>query len=303
MGLRFLAATVGIAAVVCQPTAAKDALVLEPSTPWTLEYEADSCALRRIFGEGDRLTLLEMRRFSPGNSLQTTIASKTAMTRRNFRFRLGDGGEWEDHENPLYAYFDDGLEGVIFRHSLFELPLDENATTEQRLQFHVENDVAAMEAEVAGLLDSLTISRAFRDDLVLETGSLKKPILSLNECIDELMTHWDIDAEAHKTLTRSAAPIDLDQAARMIGYPPKMAQRSLPGLVNIRLDIDETGRVTECHIQMPLSDPVFEESSCADIQHAFEFDPALDKDGQPLKSYYVTSIRFQIASEYRYGSF
>ena len=48
-----------------------------------------------------------------------------------------------------------------------------------------------------------------------------------------------------------------------------------------------------------LSDPAFEESSCADIQHAFEFEPALDKDGQPLKSYYVTSVRFQIG-ETRY---
>ena len=124
----------------------------------------------------------------------------------------------------------------------------------------------------------------------------------LNECIDELMTHWGIDIEAHKTLTRSAAPIDLEQAARMIDYPPKMVQRSLQGLVNIRLDIDETGRVTDCHIQMPLSDPVFEESSCADIQHAFEFEPALDKDGKPLKSYYITSVRFQMA-RYRYGSF
>ncbi len=299
MGFRCLIVAAGIAAVICQPAAANEPLALEPSSPWELTYEADSCALRRTFGEGDQQTQLEMRRFAPGINLQTTIASRARMTRRNFRLRFGDEGEWEDHENPLYAYFDDNFEGVIFRHTL----LSPRVGPDEPPSLPAGIDLATMEAEAAATLDSLSISRAFGDELVLETGPLKKPILLLNECIDELMTHWGIDVEAHKTLARSAAPIDLAQAARMIGYPPKMVQRSLPGLVNIRLDIDETGRVTECHIQMPLSDPEFEESSCADIQHAFEFDPALDKDGKPLKSYYVTSVRFEIAREYRYGSF
>ena len=62
----------------------------------------------------------------------------------------------------------------------------------------------------------------------------------------------------------------------------------------MRLDVDETGGITACHIQMPLSDPAFEESSCADIQHALDFDPALDKDGKPIASYWVTKVYFQI---------
>ena len=117
---------------------------------------------------------------------------------------------------------------------------------------------------------------------------------ALNDCIDELMTHWNIDVEAHKTLTRPALPVNLPEVGSMIDYPPMMIRQNLQGVVNIRLAIDEAGRITGCHIQMPLSDPVFEESSCADIQHALDFDPALDKDGQPIKSYYVTSVRFQM---------
>jgi hypothetical protein len=45
---------------------------------------------------------------------------------------------------------------------------------------------------------------------------------------------------------------------------------------------------------MPLSDPEFAEASCADIEHAFEFEPALDKDGKPVASYWLTTIRFQL---------
>jgi hypothetical protein len=108
------------------------------------------------------------------------------------------------------------------------------------------------------------------------------------------MTHWSIDIEAHKTLTRRPVPIDMAAAASMIDYPPKMLRQNMPGLVHIRLAIDERGRITGCHIQMPLSDPVFEETSCADIQHAFEFEPALDKDGKPIASYWLTSVRFTL---------
>jgi hypothetical protein len=120
-------------------------------------------------------------------------------------------------------------------------------------------------------------------------------IEALQSCIDDLKTRWRIDVEAHKTLSRPAVPVNLDEVPGMMSYPPKMLQLNMPGLVNVRLDINETGRITACHIQMPLSDPAFEESSCADIQHALDFDPALDKDGTPISSYWITRVHFSIA--------
>ena len=80
----------------------------------------------------------------------------------------------------------------------------------------------------------------------------------------------------------------------MIDYPPMMAREGVPGVVNIRLAVDESGLVTACHIQMPLADPAFERTSCTDIQHELDFDPALDKDGKPIASYWVTKVHFQI---------
>jgi hypothetical protein len=297
MKLRFLpVAVVAITFGVAEPAAART-LELAPASPWNLHYDADSCVLRRAFGEGEQQTQLEMRRFQPGISLQTTVVTKAARTtKRNYRYRFGDEAEWKEEEYPLYGHFADGFKGVIFLHSLLEIPLDEDSEPEEWIRFSIENDVLAMEAEAGAKLRSFTIARAFSDELILKTGPLKEPLLGLNQCIDELVTHWGIDVEAHKTRSRSAVPVNLKKAGRMIDYPPKMLRQSLPGLVNIRLDIDETGRVTQCHIQMPLSDPEFEETSCADIQHALDFDPALDKDSKPMKSYYVTAVRFQIGS-------
>ena len=66
--------------VAAVPADAQDAPGLAPSVPWTLDYDADSCALRRMFGEGEDRAYLEMRRFGPGLGLQTSLGSKKMIT-------------------------------------------------------------------------------------------------------------------------------------------------------------------------------------------------------------------------------
>jgi hypothetical protein len=154
-------------------------------------------------------------------------------------------------------------------------------------------DFRAIEREQAAGISAMRV-RGLGPEFTLRLGKLEAPIVALQDCVDELMTHWNIDVEAHKTLTRRATPIDPGASASMLDYPPRMVQQRMPGLVNVRLAIDETGKITACSIQMPLSDPDFEESSCADIQHAFDFEPALDKAGEPIASYWITKVVFSL---------
>jgi hypothetical protein len=265
---------------------------LAPSTSWTLDYADDSCALRRVFVQGNDQIFLEFRRFSPGLTLQTTIGSNR-MTARNparIRYRFGDDGEWRSADGFSLDLNDDWKSGVLFTQML--VSDDEAEAIDEALV--TESEWRSIEQPVAARTTTFDVKGAFSKDLDLRLGSLGAPIAALNDCVDELMTHWGIDVEAHKTLTRNAEPVDMRAASRMVGYPPLMAARSMPGLVNVRLAIDETGKVTDCHIQMPLSDPQFEQSSCDDIRHAFEFIPALDKTGKPIASYWVTRVVFHM---------
>jgi hypothetical protein len=280
------------AVIVAHPAAAKDALPLEPSSQWVLNYDDDSCALRRTFKDGEDLTYLELRRFAPGTSLQTMVASSRMKARNpaDIRYRFGDEGEWDDLR-ALTLNMDGELKsGVLFESSI----ASPSALQSEGDMRGAPPDWRSIEHAAVGGVRTFALRGAFSKQMNLQLGPMTAPIDALNDCIDELMTHWGIDVEAHKTLTRQATPIDMQAAARMVGYPPKMVARSMPGLVNVRLAIDEEGQITGCHIQMPLSDPDFEESSCADIQHAFEFSPALDKDGKPIPSYWVTKVVFQI---------
>jgi hypothetical protein len=299
MRYALVAVASAVMAAVAVPASAQGRPGLSPSSAWTLDYAADSCALRRMFGEGDDRFYLEFRRFGPGLGLQTTIASSGMKPRRSvsFRYRLGSETKWRQAvaaNSITLDTPDSSFEGV-----LFDLALVSSAEAEassdplQRAAYLESIDLRALEREAAGRADAITLRGAFRRELTLSLGSLEAPIAALNECIDELMTGWNIDLDAHRTLTRPATPVNLRRVASMIDYPPKMALQNMPGVVNIRLAIDERGRITGCHIQMPLSDPSFEESSCVDVQHALDFDPALDKDGHPIASYWITKVHFR----------
>ncbi len=61
--MKLVSLTIGSVAVLLStapalPTAAQDGAGLAPSTPWTVDYDTDSCALRRMFGEGGATGLL-----------------------------------------------------------------------------------------------------------------------------------------------------------------------------------------------------------------------------------------------------
>lgn len=289
-----------VAAVVAMLAAIPAAAAgpLAPNTAWNLDYSADSCALRRIFGEGHSQVYLELRRFQPGPGLQIIVASNRMEPKNpaTFRFQFVRGNSrWRDAELAPTIKLGDGFRGVIFRTYSVDSPdLDDFKASKARDVSLDRRELAALETQFAAQTDTLVVRGAFQSEIALNLGPMSAPIAALNKCIDELVTHWNIDVAANASRSRPARPVNLAAAGRMIDYPPAMIQQRMPGIVNIRLDIDALGGVTGCHIQMPLSDPAFEKTSCADIQHALAFTPALDKDGKPIASYFATSIVFQL---------
>ena len=296
MSVRWAAMGLVLCASIASPLLAEDdELVFTPNQRWTVDYDADSCGLRRTFEAGEDRAFLEIRRFAPGWGLQTTIASSRVpgRSRPNVRYRFTNDEEWQKAYLGISVTLESGLRGVIIEPPFVDPPeLEAIEGGDPGWEAYLDSiDFKAIERQQAAAINSVSL-RGLGPEFTLRLGKLEAPIGALQDCVDELTTHWNIDVEAHKTLTRRALPVDREASSRMLDYPPKMVRQRMPGLVNVRLSIDETGRITACAIQMPLSDPDFEESSCADIQHAFDFDPALDKDGKPIASYWTTKVVF-----------
>jgi hypothetical protein len=76
-------------------------------------------------------------------------------------------------------------------------------------------------------------------------------------------------------------------------FPAGPLTRDQPGRVNLRLIVDERGEPSECFVEPPVL-PEYRETACEQILKYARFKPALDADGHPIASYFVTSIIYVI---------
>ena len=149
-----------------------------------------------------------------------------------------------------------------------------------------------LEKEAEGVL----IERAFNKPLFLRTGSLRAGMEAMRACLDELYSHWGIDVEAHKTLSRPAIPLDYARIVREITetYPESMLKGGNQGSLRVRLDVAADGKPIGCHMQVQYNEHAFERVACEKLMRYALFAPALDKDGRPIASFYPVTIQYQL---------
>ena len=141
----------------------------------------------------------------------------------------------------------------------------------------------------------LKVGKPLRRAVTMETGPMRAPLAALDKCIDNLLTHWGIDVEKHKTLTREVRPIE--SPGRWVvssDYPLNMLQAGQPALVEFRLSVGPDGVPTACHIQSTTRPKEFDNAVCKSVMRRARFEPALDLTGKPLASFYRNTVRFQI---------
>jgi hypothetical protein len=151
---------------------------------------------------------------------------------------------------------------------------------------------STLEKEAEGLL----IERAFNEPLFLRTGSLRAPMDAMRTCLDELYSHWGIDVEAHKTLSRPAIPLDYARIVREITetYPESMLRGGNQGSLRVRLGVAADGKPIGCHMQVQYNEEEFERVACQKLMRHALFAPALDKDGRAIASFYLVTIQYAL---------
>ncbi len=287
---------------VASPAQARDEpLRLAPAAPWVMDYADDSCALRRDFGNAETLVYLEMRQFEPGQlgyqfivaSGQLRLAHYSSAQDVAVRFHPDDGATVAGA--AFNMEFPNDVKGVTFSTSLmahqYDLVNQIDGTEERAAAYEAlaqTIDLPVREREVT----AIEVIEGFRTPVVLETGSLAAPMQAMRTCLDELLTHWGIDAEAHRTLQQRVVPIDQEQWASEIanGYPPGMGWRGAQAVLRIRLDVTTEGRAGGCHMQSRLGNEEFERTACNLLLEHARFTPAIDASGAAITSYHILTV-------------
>lgn len=275
--------------------AAKAPVELAPTTPWNVHYADDYCRLARFFGEGKQRILLSMEQGQPGEGFRLTLSGATLdgpSDKDEASLTFGNLGEQKLLFFP--GTLGDKTPAWIFSGNIRIRPYsDADVRFAAKHGYYPEGAGAVSEAEEAAT-NSLLIGRPLRNPVRLKTGPMKAAFTAMNSCTDELLEHWGIDAARHRERSRSAMPVGSPGKWLNSGdYPSAMLAKGQPGLVRFRLSVGADGVPTACHIQRSTNGKPFDDAVCKGVMRRARFEPALDKEGQPMASYYVNAVQFQ----------
>ena len=275
-------------------------VVLAPSSAWALEYSDDSCRVARSFGEGEQLTVLHMTQFEPDHSFMLAVAG--GGLDRNIRadraqIQFGPVHERLTEKEPHPGTIGKFAPGLIFADISVrqtELPKPSSRRKDQaRIANFVPVDPITPEDEAK--VEWIEIAVRDQPHVRLATGPMGDLFTSLNTCSEELLTHWGLDLERHRTISRKVVP--KQSPAQWIStndYPSEAWRRGEQAIVYFRLMVDESGRPYSCYIQQSGYSAGFDEAVCNSMMRRARFEPALDGEGKPIKSYFRTAVRFDI---------
>ena len=283
-----LAASAAMVAAGVAPAAAQDGpRVFTRSGSWVLDAAEDSCRLARAFTNGEDQVSLALERNRADNMVRLVLVSDAIRPFRGAEtigYRFMPTGD-QRHSRYIHSETPDGQPYFNLGTVLIG---GEPAPTPEGLFDLPVYDRAAEQAYAAGIT-AIEFNDGLSSAIRLETGSLRGAVEALQACTDDLLGTWGLDWQKHQTMTRRAAPVGPAFAwipSGVIGFGDFA---SLSGARNpFRVMVGVDGTVTGCHVHWPSLTERQNAQICDAITANGRFTPALDADGQPMASYWMT---------------
>lgn len=284
-------ALVALPALLAAPVRAEP-VVVQPSSPWNVDFAEDKCRLVRLFGEGENQHYLAFHQYWPAPEAGLTVAGPAF---KNFgsleRTQLRFFETQEPHRTTPFAGTVDGFgAAVIFSNLTIESGEPKTNAIDEPATGGIPQMDAAMGAKVQ-FVELRQRGRVVR----LNTGSLGDAFKVLNQCTLDLLRDWGLDAERHLTAQRLPRWINQEALSRKIiaNYPTGALAQGEQAIMRMRVIVSAEGTVESCTILKATNTTRLESPACQVMQRA-TFEPARDAAGQPFRSLYVTSITYRI---------
>ncbi len=279
------AAILGIGAA--SPASAKaEPVMLEPSSKWNVDFGEEKCRLVRVFGEGENRHVLFFEQWGPKASFGFTASG------RGFdRFRANKPVSvrfFRDQEpmetQPFMGTIASFGEAIIYSKLALEEP-------NQGQKLGILHQLNTARASFAEFVEFKQRNRS----VTFKTGELGEAFKVLNQCTQSLISDWGVDVEKHKSATKAVKWTNEQAIGQRLveTYPRAALRKGEQGIMRMRLKIDETGKMTDCVINQTTINKSLKSPACREMAKA-EFEPALDANGLPMASYYLTAITYKV---------
>lgn len=294
-------------------TAAAAPVRLAPISKWVLDYADESCRLIRTFGDPAAPSVLLFERASPISPLSMLVIGKPfkvvqsgeKLTARftppdDIKFDYGQAATNPTTKEPAILW-----PGVGFFHVR-----DAKAPVPEELQKAMDaakrgkrpppTDLAkraTAQAEAAALaaqVSAIEISALHKTPVVLESGAMGRAIQMLNECTRNQLRGWGIDPDLEDRIVRRPWAVHRDRWFSSSDYPSSGIRSGQESLVEARLLVDASGKVTKCTSLSHVNGPEFNRAACDAFTRLGRFAPAELADGTKVPSYFVETVRFKM---------
>ncbi|MXP40086.1 TonB family protein [Altererythrobacter soli] len=95
---------------------------------------------------------------------------------------------------------------------------------------------------------------------------------------------------------RGVSPKNQSSWARRIqeNYPSRALREGTEGTVGVSVTVNAEGRVSACSVTSSSGDSSLDQAACTGMERYARFDPALDRDGNPVTGSWSTRITYQL---------
>jgi TonB family protein len=121
-----------------------------------------------------------------------------------------------------------------------------------------------------------------------------KAMAALQECIGQKLTEWGVDAKAFGALRKPPTDIEGYDWLTYQDYPISALDENAMGAVIVRLNVDATGKVSDCAVVLKSGSSALDKVTCDRALKKGKFDPAIGPDGQPTAASRVIRVDFKI---------
>lgn len=280
--------------------------ILAPSSNWHLDMGDNKCRIARSFGDEKNRTAFYLEQWEPGKSADWLVAGPPFdrfKPSRKATLTFSTGGDTKEFEF-LDASLGDfgrsigGMTTIVPNTEPVPEPGKKRISEDQRDYSLDPRGLPKLDVSSAKQIVTLNVAQKGSGAVTLRLGEMDKPMEAMNLCMESLVKSWGLDVEQQKQVVSTAKITNMDEIVKMIAhsYPEKALRRGAQAAFYLRLMVDAEGKVENCavlNITIAKDFGNFLYPCTVFTKHA-EFEPARGQNGEPVRTYYMSRIRFAL---------
>lgn len=264
----------------------KPPISLAKVSNWEINYDKEACHLLAKFGTGKEETIIRLTRYQPGTNFDLTLIGKPFSTENPvINVELGFGLAPPRKQQAVAGTASNGLPLLILKSQRLD------GWTPQGPGSAAQFVTPEREAQVTVIDLKLWNKKRYQ----LQSGSMAAPMQAMRACTADLVKSWGYDPTQLASLSQPPMPTTNPGTwLRTDDYPSSSVAQGRNGIVQFRLDVAADGSVAGCHVLYRTNPDEFADLTCKLLTKRAKFKPALDQNGAPVRSFFVSKVLWMI---------